>query len=96
MKQILDRGLQAPNSIVLFLWMVVLLTMVIYFSAVRHYLSHPEHSGLNVYSNYKFFEMPDRQVWGHIKHDPVRAGGPSQKDALLAKQKAASREMRRV
>ena len=51
----LSRLLQAPAIILLFLWMVVPLSMTIYFSTLRYHLLYPERSGFAGLANYRFF-----------------------------------------
>lgn len=51
----LVRWLQAPSIIVLFLWMIVPLSMTVYFSTIRYNLLYPERTGFVGLSNYKFF-----------------------------------------
>ena len=55
MNPALVRLLQAPSIIVLLLWMVVPLSMTIYFSATRYHLLYPDRSGFVGWSNYEFF-----------------------------------------
>ncbi len=47
--------LQAPSIVLLFLWMVVPLSMTIYFSTIRFNLLYPERTGFIGLSNYEFF-----------------------------------------
>ena len=47
--------LQAPSIVLLFLWMVVPLSMTIYFSTIRFNLLYPERTGFVGLSNYEFF-----------------------------------------
>ena len=49
------RLLQAPSIILLFLWMIVPLSMTIYFSTIRYNLLYPERTGFIGFSNYEFF-----------------------------------------
>ena len=51
----LVRWLQAPSIIVLMLWMVVPLSMTLYFSTIRYNLMYPERTGFVGLSNYEFF-----------------------------------------
>ena len=51
----LARWLQAPSIIVLLLWMVVPLSMTIYFSTIRNNLMYPERKGFVGLSYYEFF-----------------------------------------
>lgn len=55
MNPTLVRWLQAPSIIVLFLWMIVPLSMTIYFSTIRYHLLYPERTGFVGLDNYKFF-----------------------------------------
>ena len=55
MNTTLARWLQAPSIIVLLLWMVVPLSMTIYFSTIRYNLMYPERTGFVGLSNYEFF-----------------------------------------
>ncbi len=47
--------LQAPSIVLLFLWMVIPLSMTIYFSTIRFNLLYPERTGFIGLSNYEFF-----------------------------------------
>ncbi len=49
------KALQAPGILALFLWMVVPLSMTIYFSTIRYNLLYPERTGFVGASNYEFF-----------------------------------------
>jgi len=55
MNPTLVRWLQAPSIIVLFLWMIVPLSMTVYFSTIRYNLLYPERSGFIGLSNYEYF-----------------------------------------
>lgn len=55
MNPTLVRWLQAPSIIVLMLWMVVPLSMTLYFSTIRYNLMYPERTGFVGLSNYEFF-----------------------------------------
>lgn len=55
MNSTLAKWLQAPSVIVLFLWMIVPLSMTVYFSTIRYNLLYPERSGFVGLSNYEFF-----------------------------------------
>lgn len=55
MNSALVRWLQAPSIILLFLWMIVPLSMTIYFSTIRYNLLYPERTGFVGLSNYEFF-----------------------------------------
>ena len=55
MKFSVSKALQAPSIILLLLWMIVPLSMTIYFSFMRYNLLYPERYGFNGLSNYDFF-----------------------------------------
>lgn len=55
MNPTLAKWLQAPSIFLLFLWMIVPLSMTVYFSTIRYNLLYPERSGFIGLSNYKFF-----------------------------------------
>ena len=55
MKFSVSKALQAPSVILLLLWMIVPLSMTIYFSFMRCNLLYPERYGFNGLSNYDFF-----------------------------------------
>jgi sorbitol/mannitol transport system permease protein len=55
MKFSVSKALQAPSVILLLLWMIVPLSMTIYFSFMRYHLLYPERFGFNGLSNYNFF-----------------------------------------
>jgi sorbitol/mannitol transport system permease protein len=55
MNPTLVKWLQAPSIIVLFLWMIVPLSMTVYFSTIRYNLLYPERSGFIGWSNYEYF-----------------------------------------
>ncbi len=55
MNPTLVRWLQAPSIIVLFLWMIVPLSLTVYFSTIRYNLLYPERSGFVGFSNYEYF-----------------------------------------
>ena len=52
---IVRKLLLTPSIFSLFLWMIVPLSMAIYFSLIRFNLLYPERSGFNSFSNYEFF-----------------------------------------
>jgi sorbitol/mannitol transport system permease protein len=62
----LIKSLQAPSIILLFLWMIVPLSMTIYFSFMRYNLMYPERDGPAGFSNYEFFltdpALPDAVI----------------------------------
>ena len=62
MNPTLVRLLQAPSIILLLLWMLVPLSMTIYFSTIRYHLLYPERSGFVGWSNYEFF-YTDPAFW---------------------------------
>lgn len=51
----LVRWLQAPSIILLLLWMIVPLSMTLYFSTIRYNLLYPERTGFVGLDNYRFF-----------------------------------------
>lgn len=51
----LARWLQAPSIILLALWMIVPLSMTIYFSTIRYQLLYPDRSGFVGLDNYTYF-----------------------------------------
>lgn len=55
MNSTLVRWLQAPSIILLFLWMIVPLSMTLYFSTMRYNLLYPERTGFVGLSNYEYF-----------------------------------------
>lgn len=55
MNPTLVRWLQAPSIFVLLLWMIVPLSMTVYFSTIRYNLLYPERTGFIGLDNYKFF-----------------------------------------
>ena len=55
MNRTLVRLLQAPSIILLFLWMIVPLSMTVYFSTIRYNLLYPERTGFVGLANYEFF-----------------------------------------
>ncbi len=69
----LTRWLQAPSIILLFLWMIVPLTMTVYFSTIRYQLLAPERTGFVGWSNYEFF-YTDRGFWPAIQNTLVLVG----------------------
>lgn len=73
MKQHVVRWLQAPSIIVLFLWMIVPLSMTIYFSFNRYHLLYPERSGFIGWSNYDFF-YTDPAFWPAVLNTLLLVG----------------------
>ena len=65
MSPTLARVLQAPSVIVLLLWMIVPLSMTVYFSTIRYHLLYPNRSGFVGASNYEFF-YTDPAFWPAI------------------------------
>ena len=55
MKVSYTKALQAPSIIILLLWMIVPLSMTIYFSFMRYNLLYPERTGFTGSLNYDFF-----------------------------------------
>jgi len=51
--------LKAPSIIVLFLWMIVPLSMTLYFSVIRYNLLNPMDTGFEGLGNYEFFMTDD-------------------------------------
>ena len=62
MNATLVRLLQARSIIVLALWVIVPLSMTVYFSTIRYHLLYPERSGFLGLSNYDFF-YTDPAFW---------------------------------
>ena len=73
MSPTLARVLQAPSIIVLLLWMVVPLSMTVYFSTIRYHLLYPNRSGFIGASNYEFF-YTDPAFWPAIFNTLVLVG----------------------
>ena len=55
MKFSISKALQAPSIILLLLWMIVPLSMTLYFSFMRYNLLYPERTGFTGSLNYDFF-----------------------------------------
>lgn len=55
MRRRLAIALQAPSVLALGAWMIVPLSMTLFFSFQRYNLLYPERSGFNGWSNYEFF-----------------------------------------
>lgn len=55
MNPTLVRWLQAPSIILLLLWMIVPLSMTLYFSTIRYNLLYPDRTGFIGLDNYSFF-----------------------------------------
>ena len=73
MNPTLVRWLQAPSIIVLALWMIVPLSMTIYFSTIRYNLLYPERSGFVGLSNYEFF-YTDPAFWPALLNTLILVG----------------------
>lgn len=73
MNKSLSRWLQAPSIIVLLLWMIVPLSMTIYFSTIRYQLLYPDRSGFVGLSNYEFF-YTDPAFWPSIVNTLILVG----------------------
>ena len=73
MNPTLARWLQAPSIIVLLLWMIVPLSMTIYFSTIRYNLLYPERTGFIGISNYEFF-YTDPAFWPALWNTLVLVG----------------------
>ena len=56
------KWLQAPSIILLALWMIVPLSMTLYFSTIRYHLLYPERTGFQGLANYEFF-WTDPAFW---------------------------------
>ncbi len=65
MNSTLSRLLQAPSVILLLIWMIVPLSMTIYFSTQRFNMLYPERSGFVGLQNYEFF-WTDPSLWPAI------------------------------
>ncbi|MBX2870029.1 MAG: sugar ABC transporter permease [Acidiferrobacterales bacterium] len=73
MNPTLSRWLQAPSIVVLLLWMIVPLSMTIYFSTIRYHLLYPDRSGFVGLSNYEFF-YTDPSFWPAIVNTLILVG----------------------
>lgn len=73
MNPTLARWLQAPGIIVLLLWMIVPLSMTVYFSTIRYQLLYPDRSGFIGLSNYEFF-YTDPSFWPAIVNTLILVG----------------------
>lgn len=65
--------LQAPSIIVLLLWMIVPLSMTVYFSTIRYQLLYPERAGFVGLSNYEFF-YTDPAFWPAVLNTLLLVG----------------------
>jgi sorbitol/mannitol transport system permease protein len=54
-KKHISKLLLSPSVITLFLWMIVPLSMTLYFSFIRFNLLYPERTGFTGFDNYEFF-----------------------------------------
>jgi sorbitol/mannitol transport system permease protein len=73
MNPTLARWLQAPSIIVLLLWMIVPLSMTVYFSTIRYHLLYPNRSGFVGLSNYEFF-YTDPSFWPAVVNTLILVG----------------------
>ena len=73
MNRTLARWLQAPSIVLLALWMVVPLSMTLYFSTIRYHLLYPERSGFMGFGNYEFF-YTDPAFWPALVNTLVLVG----------------------
>jgi len=73
MNPTLSKWLQAPSIIVLLLWMIVPLSMTVYFSTIRYHLLYPERSGFVGLSNYEFF-YTDPSFWPAVLNTLLLVG----------------------
>ncbi|MDA7981252.1 MAG: sugar ABC transporter permease [Alphaproteobacteria bacterium] len=73
MNRTLTRLLQAPSVVLLLLWMLIPLSMTIYFSTIRYHLLYPERSGFVGFSNYEFF-YTDPAFWPAILNTLILVG----------------------
>lgn len=73
MNPTLVRWLQAPSIIVLLLWMIVPLSMTVYFSTIRYHLLYPERTGFVGWSNYEFF-YTDPAFWPALLNTLILVG----------------------
>ena len=69
----LAKLLQAPSIILLLIWMIVPLSMTIYFSTQRYNLLYPERSGFVGFRNYEFF-WTDPSLWPAIINTLILVG----------------------
>jgi sorbitol/mannitol transport system permease protein len=74
MKSSFARLLQAPSIILLLLWMIVPLSMTLYFSFQRYHLLYPERSGFVGLSNYDFF-LTDPSLGASVLNTLTLVGG---------------------
>jgi len=73
MSKTLTRLLQAPSIIVLALWMIVPLSMTLYFSTIRYHLLYPERTGFVGLANYEFF-WTDPAFWPALLNTLILVG----------------------
>ena len=73
MNPFLVKLLQAPAVLLLLMWMIVPLSMTIYFSTIRYQLLYPERSGFVGWSNYEFF-YTDPSFWPAVLNTLILVG----------------------
>ena len=73
MKSSFARLLQAPSIILLLLWMIVPLSMTLYFSFMRYNLLYPERTGFDGLLNYNFF-LTDPALYDSIVNSLTLVG----------------------
>ena len=73
MNKTLARLLQAPSVVLLALWMIVPLSMTLYFSTIRYHLLYPEREGFLGLSNYEFF-WTDDAFWPAMSNTLILVG----------------------
>ncbi|MEP2942493.1 MAG: sugar ABC transporter permease [Hyphomicrobiales bacterium] len=73
MNPTLAKWLQAPSVILLLLWMIVPLSMTIYFSTIRYHLLYQDRTGFIGLSNYEFF-YTDPSFWPAILNTLILVG----------------------
>lgn len=73
MNPTLAKWLQAPSVILLLLWMIVPLSMTIYFSTIRYHLLYQDRTGFIGLSNYEFF-YTDPAFWPAILNTLILVG----------------------
>ena len=73
MNKTIARLLQAPSIIFLALWMIVPLSMTLYFSTIRYHLLYPEREGFLGLGNYEFF-LTDPAFWPAMLNTLILVG----------------------
>jgi sorbitol/mannitol transport system permease protein len=73
MNRTIVRLLQAPSIIFLALWMIVPLSMTLYFSTIRYNLLYPEREGFLGLGNYEFF-WTDPAFWPAMLNTLILVG----------------------